>query len=162
MAGVYLGLGSNLGERGQNLREALRLLGNDVGIEAVSSFYETDPVGYLDQPDFVNAVCYGNTDLDPREMLDLAMSIESQMGRQPSFPNGPRLIDIDILAYGGLVLCTPELTIPHPRLAERAFVLAPLAEIAPDWVHPVLGKTARELASAIGYDGVKKLKECTT
>lgn len=157
MAEVFLGLGSNLGDREGNLRGALRRLEVGVAIGAVSSFYETDPVGYLDQPVFVNAVCRGETTLAPRELLGLAKSIEAQMGREPTFPDGPRLIDIDILSYGSEVLDTAELTIPHPRIAERAFVLVPLSEIAPNWRHPVLGKTAGELAAAVGHKGVRLL-----
>ena len=159
MARVYLGLGSNLGDREENLREALLRLGPEVEVQAVSSFYETDPVGYLDQPCFVNAVCVGETDLALGELLATAKSVEAKMGRQPSFANGPRLIDIDILSYDDEVLATGELTIPHPRLAERAFVLVPLAEIAPGWRHPISGKTAAELAAAVSREGVRPLAE---
>lgn len=157
MARVFLGLGSNLGDKEENLRQALRRLRVEVAVRTVSSFYETDPVGYLEQPAFVNAVCYGETGLSPGELLALAKRIEADMGRRLTFTNGPRTIDIDILAYDNEVLNTVELTIPHPRLAERAFVLGPLAEIAPDWVHPVLGKTASELAAAVGHEGVRLL-----
>lgn len=157
MVRVLLSLGSNLGDREGNLREALRLLQRGLETDAVSSFYETDPVGYRDQPAFVNAVCLGQTALAPEELLSLARSVEAQMGREPSFPNGPRLIDIDILAYGTAVLDTPDLTIPHPRMAERAFILVPLAEMAPGWRHPTLGKTAGELAAAVGRGGVRLL-----
>lgn len=157
MARAYVGLGSNLGDRERNLREALRLLGAGLEITAVSSFYETDPVGYLEQAAFVNAVCCGETNLAPRELLALSKSIEAALGRQPTFANGPRVIDLDILSYDNKALDTPDLAIPHPRLPERAFVLVPLAEIAPDWKHPLLGKTASELASAASRDGVRLL-----
>ncbi|MDP2726216.1 MAG: 2-amino-4-hydroxy-6-hydroxymethyldihydropteridine diphosphokinase [Dehalococcoidia bacterium] len=157
MVEVLLGLGTNLGDREGNLLEALRRLGASVLFKAVSSLYETDPVGYLDQPTFVNAVCLGETSLSPEELLGLVKSIEAQMGRKPTFRDGPRLIDIDILSYGSQVIDTAELTIPHLRMAERAFVLVPLAEIAPKWRHPVLRKTAAELAAAVGHDGVRLL-----
>ena len=146
MAIVYLGLGSNLGDREANLSQALRLLGQrGVWVDRVSSIYETEPVGYLEQPRFLNAVCRVSTELGPEELLSLAKEVEGLLGRRPSFPNAPRPIDVDILFYEDLVMESPELTIPHPRLAERAFVLVPLAEIAPDLVHPALGIEVREL-----------------
>ena len=157
MVEVFLGLGSNLGDREENLREALRRLAGGVQIDAVSSFYDTDPVGYLDQRAFLNAVCSGQTELTPEDLLALAKSVEAEMGRQPTFRDGPRLIDVDILAYGNEVAITDDLAIPHPRMAERAFVLVPLSEIAPGWRHPVLGKTARELAAGVSHDGVRPL-----
>ncbi|MDP2659661.1 MAG: 2-amino-4-hydroxy-6-hydroxymethyldihydropteridine diphosphokinase [Dehalococcoidia bacterium] len=155
MVQVLLGLGSNLGDREGNIREALARLGAVMVFEKVSSFYETDPVGYLDQPSFINIVCLGSAELSPMGMLDLVKAIEEQMGREPNFRNGPRLIDIDILSYGDTVLDTEELTIPHPRLAERSFVLAPLSEIGPDWRHPTLAKTASEMAGEVGSRGVR-------
>lgn len=155
MVRVFLGLGSNLGDREGNIRDVLAHLGAFVRIERVSSFYETDPVGYLDQPSFINAVCSAITDLCPEELLGAAKGIEEQMGREPTFLNGPRLIDIDILSYGDRILDTGDLVIPHPRMAERSFVLVPLAEIAPDWLHPVLRKSAAELAAAAGDGGVR-------
>jgi 2-amino-4-hydroxy-6-hydroxymethyldihydropteridine diphosphokinase len=158
MVEVCLGLGSNLGDREGNLQEALWRLGSGVRVTAVSSFYETEPLGYTEQPRFVNAVCRGQTDLEPLALLALLKAIEREMGRQPSLPNGPRLIDIDLLFYGEEMLESPELTIPHPRLTQRAFVLVPLAEIAPHWQHPDTGKTIAELAASVGRAGVRALE----
>ena len=135
---VYLGLGANLGDRQGNLVQAIQSIRSSASVESISSFYETKPVGYLDQPDFLNTTCLITTDLSPLELLHFLKQIERQMGRQASFRNAPRPIDIDILLYDEVVLDSPDLIIPHPRMAERAFVLVPLAEIAPTVVHPVL------------------------
>ena len=160
MTTVYLGLGSNLGDRKQNLARALELLSQHLKIEQVSSIYETEPVGYEQQPLFLNAVCRISTELNPEKLLRLAKKIEAKLGRAPSFPNAPRPIDIDILLYGDEVFSDKELTIPHPRLAERAFVLMPLAEIAPDLVHPKNEKTIKELLDDLGnMTGVRKWAE---
>lgn len=155
---VYLGLGSNLGERQANLERAMKLLGEKLVIEQISSLYETEPVGYREQPLFLNAVCCATTELSPCELLHLAKEVEIALGRVTSFPNGPRLIDIDILFYGDQVMEAPQLTIPHPRLADRAFVLVPLAELAPHLLHPVLHVTIEELLTKTnGLDGVRKI-----
>ncbi len=147
---AYLGLGSNLGDRKQNLAQALELVSQQVAVEQLSSIYETEPVGYKQQPLFLNAVCRISTKLSPEQLLGLAKESEAKLGRIPSFHNASRLIDIDILFYGDEVVSSRELTIPHPHLAERAFVLVPLAEIALGLIHPENGRTIRELLDKLG------------
>ena len=153
---VYLGLGANLGDREANLRRAVDLLSQGVRVLRVSPIYETDPVGYVEQPPFLNTVAEGITAWEPEALLDLAKAIEGQMGREATVRFGPRPIDIDILLYDDLILDSERLTIPHPRLAERAFVLVPLADLAPDLQHPVIGKTMGKLFDAVqGREGVR-------
>ena len=152
---VCLGLGSNVGDREANLRNALHLLSQTVAIETTSSLYDTKPWGYEDQPRFLNAVCLGRTSLSPQHLLEEIKSIERRMGRELIFSGGPRLIDVDILFYGGEIVREMGLEIPHSRLGERAFVLVPLAEIAPDWVHPLLNiKVSEILRRLAGTDEV--------
>ena len=154
---VYLALGSNLGDRRGHLAAALQQLREVITIDMISSVYETEPVGYLEQPRFLNIACSGKTWLSAQDLLQYTKTVEVAIGRQPSFRNGPRPIDIDILLYDNLQIRQEDLTIPHPRMNERAFVLAPLAEIAPDIVDPISGKTAQELSTTISHDGVKRI-----
>jgi 2-amino-4-hydroxy-6-hydroxymethyldihydropteridine diphosphokinase len=151
---VFLGLGSNLGDRLANLQAAQAALAPQVSILAASPVYETAPWGYRDQPPFLNRVVQAQTGLSPVDLLAYLKRIEVTLGRKPNFRNGPRLIDLDILFYDDLVLETPDLVIPHPRLAERAFVLVPLADLAPDLRHPLLGLTIRALLQSVDSKGV--------
>jgi 2-amino-4-hydroxy-6-hydroxymethyldihydropteridine diphosphokinase len=156
---VYLSLGSNMGDRQHNLNEAIELLSQRAKMFEVSSTYETEPVGNPDQPRFLNLAVRIQTRLAPLELLTLVKGIEAKLGRTKDKPNAPRPIDIDILFYGDQVIKNRQLTVPHPRLAERAFVLVPLAEIAPKLIHPVSGKSAEKMLAELkqGIQGVFKL-----
>ncbi|MCD6358695.1 MAG: 2-amino-4-hydroxy-6-hydroxymethyldihydropteridine diphosphokinase [Dehalococcoidia bacterium] len=154
---MYLGLGSNLGNRELNLQQALERLTTQMTVDKISSFYQTEPIGYRNQPLFLNAVCKVTTLASPLELLAVIKAIESSMGRIPSFSNAPRIIDIDILLYGNSSIDTPQLTIPHYQMTKRAFVLVPLSELAPDIIHPVKQIAIRELMKTVdGLDGVQK------
>jgi 2-amino-4-hydroxy-6-hydroxymethyldihydropteridine diphosphokinase len=154
---VYLSLGSNLGDRDANLRAAIARLGEEMDVTQVSPVYETEPLLVEDQPLFHNLACAGLTPLDPPSLLDALKRIEVSLGRIPGPRYGPRPIDIDILLFDHLTLATPALTIPHPAMLERAFVLIPLAEIARDQRHPSTGATIGELASRSDARGVRLL-----
>ncbi len=168
---AYLGLGTNLGERRKNLERAAELLfrspseplnhGRSEPVSNLqplrsSSVYETAPWGYANQPDFLNCVLEVETGLTPEQLLDITQAVEREMGREWSLRYGPRVIDVDILFYGAIIIEQANLQIPHPRLHQRAFVLAPLAELAPELTHPMLGLTVREMMPEVdSKSGVK-------
>lgn len=152
---VYIALGANLGNRMGSLRQAVRSLPPAVLPVRVSPVYETQPWGYAPQPAFLNAVLEAETGLKPGALLAYLKEIEVRLGRQPSFRYGPRTIDLDVLFYDQQVITLPGLEIPHPRLHERAFVLVPLADLAPDFVHPVLQRTVLELLLSVDQSGVQ-------
>jgi 2-amino-4-hydroxy-6-hydroxymethyldihydropteridine diphosphokinase len=146
---AYLSLGSNLGARAVNLEMAISRLEELGRVKAVSSFYETEPVEVTDQPMFLNCAVALETELMPRMLMRAVLDIEREMGRRRTQAKGPRTIDIDILLYGNAVIVTRDLVIPHPRMAERRFVLQPLADLAPDLRHPVTRQTVREMLAAL-------------
>ncbi len=160
MAAAYLGLGSNLGNREANMRTALRDLWRMGRVAAVSSLYETEPAGGLAQPSFYNAACRLETGLEPRPLLRFLQGLEHELGRRPGGERwGPRPIDLDILLYESRVVDEEGLVIPHPRLAERSFVLLPLAEIAAEVRFHDDGRTVGELLAAAGMEGVRRVAE---
>lgn len=156
---AYLGLGSNLGHREVNIRSALELLSRDVTLEVCSSIYDTAPWGFEDQGRFLNCVCRATTRLEPRALLKAVKRVEGILGRRRTFVNGPRVIDVDILLYGDVVVSEPGLEIPHPRMERRAFVLVPLEEIAEKLRHPVLGCSVSELARRLDGGDSRKHHE---
>jgi len=156
---VYLSLGSNLGNRAANLHVAIDRLGRVGKVAAVSSFYETEPVEVTDQPWFLNCAVKLETEKMPKQLLAALLEIERQMGRRRNRKKGPRVIDLDILLFGSSVIQTKSLTVPHPAMHERRFVLEPLAEIAPDVRHPVLRQTIRALRDAVSGQVVRKARD---
>ncbi len=146
---VYLSLGSNVGDREAQLRDAVARLGAAGRVVALSSVYETEPVELTGQPWFLNCAVALETEKSPEELMTAILDIEQEMGRRRLLRKGPRSIDIDILLFGGTIMDSTELTIPHPAMHQRRFVLEPLAEIAPELQHPVLKKTIRELLDAL-------------
>ncbi len=149
---ICIGLGSNYGDREANLRTALMRLSPVVNCDAASDIFETEPVGSLEQSWFLNMVLRATTELGPLELLETLQQIENSMGRRRLIEKGPRIIDLDILLYSSTIFRTRNLTIPHPELHRRAFVLTPLAQVASDWVHPILGATVQELLEKLNDD----------
>lgn len=160
---VYLSLGSNIGDREQQLHNAISQLGSLGRVTATSSIYETQPVDFTEQPWFLNCVIALETSKSPADLMAEILKIEKEMGRRRTREKGPRPIDIDILLFGDMVLNTPELIIPHPAMANRRFVLEPLAEIAPQALHPVLNATIRELLDRLSSGQiVRRVKASST
>jgi len=151
---VYLALGSNLGNRAANLKEAIVSLPPQLDVKAKSKIYETPPWGHTDQENFYNKVLKAQTYVEPEPLLKHLKRLEVALGRKPSFQYGPRSIDMDILFYDDLVLNTAALTIPHPHVHERGFVLLPMMDIAPDYVHPVKQRSVRELLAGCDLHGI--------
>jgi 2-amino-4-hydroxy-6-hydroxymethyldihydropteridine diphosphokinase len=156
---VYIALGTNMGDRQANLEEAIVRMQPAVKVLACSPVYETPPWGYAEQPDFLNQVIRGETSLQPMDLLDLLKRIEVEMGRVKIIHNGPRLIDLDLLFYGDVILESERLTIPHPRMLGRGFVLLPLADLAPDLIHPLLGISIRELLKDADCSGITRFAD---
>ncbi len=159
MALVYIALGANLGDRRANLAQALRLLPPDVQVEAVSALYESPPQPPAPPPSYLNAACRATTELAPEALLTYLKGIEATMGRQDTGRWGPRPIDLDIALYDDVVYDGETLQIPHPRLAERAFVLRPLLDIDPSLAHPAMGETLAVLLDRVGEDGLVRIAE---
>ena len=153
MTEVYIGIGSNLGDRIANISRAVALFSSYGNIELMSSVYETEPEGLKGQPDFLNCVIKAQIEIDPARLLAVLKKIEKEMGRKRGRRNGPRLIDLDLLFYNNRVIDTPDLTVPHPRLPQRAFVLVPMVEIARGLVHPALHKSMLQLLTELESAG---------
>ena len=154
---IFLALGSNLGNRAANLKEAIASLPPQMEVKAKSKVYETPPWGYIEQEKFLNQVLMAKTYLEPEALLKHLKRLEVALGRKATFQNGPRLIDIDILFYDDLVFESPMLMIPHPRVHELGFVLLPMMDIAPDYVHPVKQKSVRDLIAGCDLRGIVQI-----
>jgi len=152
---TYLGLGSNIGDRLQNLQAAINALEPEVHPVECSPVYETPPWGYLDQPNFLNQVVKAETELSPGELLRYLKEIEKDLGRQDSFLNGPRKIDLDIIFFDDAVIESPPITIPHPRMDDRGFVLLPLADLAPEFKHPVLDLSVQDMLAQVAVGDIE-------
>jgi 2-amino-4-hydroxy-6-hydroxymethyldihydropteridine diphosphokinase len=158
---VALALGANLGDRLMALRRAVEALGGYMTVVAISPVYETPPAYVAEQPTFLNAAMIGETQLEPLALLGALKKLEKDLGRQPTFRYGPRAIDIDIIFYGDEVIALSQLTLPHPRLAEREFVLRPLADIAPLWRHPQNHLTVAEMLARLPLAAAKNIGQLT-
>jgi 2-amino-4-hydroxy-6-hydroxymethyldihydropteridine diphosphokinase len=157
---VLLGLGANLGDPLDQLRTAVRFLAERMDVLSVSPVYRSEPVGGIGQPEYRNLVVRARTTLPARDLLHLVHEVERSMGRERSTRDAPRTMDVDILTYGPYRLSDPDLEVPHPRMHERAFVLRPLNDVAPEWRHPVLGLSAAELlARGTGWERVERLDQ---
>ena len=145
MTEAYVGIGSNSGDREENIRKSVDLMGKKCRILKISSLYETEPLGYSNQGWFLNCAVKVTTSMSPEELLEFLQSIEKNLGRVRAIKNGPRTIDLDILFYGNIIINKNSLIVPHPRLQERLFVLEPLLDISPDFAHPIFNKSINEL-----------------
>lgn len=154
---VVVALGANTGARERTIARAIAAMTERglLAVEAQAPLYESPPMYVTDQPAFLNTVVVGRTDLSPKELIDKLKSLEEELGRKPTFQNGPRAIDLDIVLFGEQVVSIPDLRIPHPRLAERRFVLQPLCDVCPDLIHPVTGRSMRNLLEALGPAGAQ-------
>lgn len=157
---VFIALGSNIGDRLCALKKARHLMLSDIIPISFSKIYETPPWGYADQPSFLNQVIKGQTSLSPIALLEKLKEIELELGKQPIFRYGPRVIDLDILFYDNLIYESEKLTIPHPEIVNRAFVLVPLMEIAPNYIHPSCGKKISDLTAQINIENIIKYRGC--
>lgn len=157
MNNVFIGIGSNLGDKEGNIRKAVDFLKEKCNVIKVSSLYKAEPIDYKDQDMFLNCVIHIKTDFSAKDLLVFLHSIENRLGRERNIVNGPRTIDLDILFYDALVLNDTNLIIPHPRLHERKFVLVPLVEITPDFMHPIFRKSVTELLSELDGEGLVEL-----
>ncbi|MBI3026752.1 2-amino-4-hydroxy-6-hydroxymethyldihydropteridine diphosphokinase [Candidatus Woesearchaeota archaeon] len=158
MADAFIGVGSNLGNKLENIRKAMSLIKERCKILKISHLYKTEPVGFKSQQWFLNCAAKAQTSLKPKELLEFLLSIEKKLGRVRTIRYGPRTIDLDILFYDDMIIREDNLVVPHPRLHERLFVLVPLKDICPDFIHPALNKTISELCSSASNSKVSKLQ----